>query len=75
MYRDYSNNMDNGQKIPFLSPKHEGVYNFSFKNHKCGVGRQEKIWVGGSPAKPEGWRKTGEEGGRAGFEWEEEFTR
>lgn len=48
---------------------------FPLRTIKCGVGRQGETWVGGSPAKPEGWRKTGEEGGRAGFEWEEEFTR
>lgn len=68
MYHVYSNYLDNGQKIPFLFPKLEGVYNFSFKNHK--------MWSRGGelPSQTEGLEKTSK-GGRAGFEWEEEFTR
>lgn len=62
--------MDTGQEIPFLSPKLEGVYNFSFKNHKMRSRKTRKdIGVGGSgqPSWP-AWRKAGGGGGRAGFE-------
>lgn len=57
MYRVYSNNMNNGQKIPFLSPKLEGVYNFSFKNHKM-WSRKTRKDMGGGVAQPN--RRAGE---------------
>lgn len=46
----------------------KGFIIFPLRTIKCGVG------VGNGPAKLKGWKKTGK-GGRAGFEWEEEFTR
>lgn len=57
MYHVYSNYLDNGQKIPFLFPKLEGVYNFSFKNHKMWSRKTRREWGGERPSQTEGLEK------------------
>lgn len=52
----------------------KGLIIFPLRTIKCGVGRQGETWGGERPSQTEGLEKTGK-GGRASFEWEEEFTR